>query len=70
MAPRPATRDEIRQHLGHGRGNRRVHIAPDGHVLVCGSIYNDRDAPAPWWANADRVEDYEILDDVAGVVLR
>jgi len=68
--PRPATRDEIRRHLGHGRGNRRVYLTPDGSVLVCGSIFNDRNAPAPWWANAGRIDDFEVLDDVAGVVKR
>jgi len=70
MATRPATRDEIRRHLGHGRGNRRVYIAPDGAVLMCGSIYEPREANVNDWQPVHRVEEYEVLDDVAGVVVR
>lgn len=64
-----ATHDEIRKALGHGRGNRRVYIGPDGRVLFYGSIYREKHAD-DFWREARHVDEYLVFDGVAGVVIR
>ncbi len=43
---------QIREYLGHGRGNRRVQIRRNGQVHYYGST-DDTDRTQDWWHYAD-----------------
>lgn len=53
------THKQIRQHLGHGQGNRRVRISRDGRVTYYGST-NDTDRSHDYWHEGRYVEEYQV----------
>ena len=57
--PRQMTHKEIRDHHGHGMGNRRVRIARDGRVTYYGSA-DDYDRGHDYWHEGGYVESYRI----------
>lgn len=61
---RPATHAEIRAHLGHGTGSRKVRIAKDGAVTYYGST-SDTDRSHDYWHEAGHIDQYGIEDDGA-----
>lgn len=63
---RAATRAEIRAHLGHDKGNRKVKIGRDGRVTYYGST-TDTDRAHDYWHEGRFVEEYGV-DDTGAVV--
>lgn len=64
---RQATHTEIRDHLGHGTGNRVVKISRDGSVTYYGST-TDTDRSHDYWHSARHVEEY-VVDSDGNVIL-
>lgn len=52
------TDKQIREHLGHGQGNRRVRISRDGRVTYYGST-DPYDRQHDFWHEGRWVEDYQ-----------
>ena len=60
--PQRATAKQIRAYLGHGRGNRYVHIETGGRVKYYGST-NDSDRSDDYWHDGGYIEDFIVSDD-------